>query len=123
MKKPTKADKKAPKPAKSEKGDEAKMRGRKASDYPVAKVYKSDKENCGFRPHTFSWVVYQIWTILKKGKPYELDEIARKVKMLCQDKNVKVKFNAPRVNHSLALLRRRGLVSKVGPDVFKKMVG
>lgn len=116
---------KSKKTAKTEKASkkevkEPKMRGRKAESYPVSKIWKKDKENCGFRPGTFSWAVYQVWTVLKKNKEYSVDEISRKVKMLCQSDGVKIKFNAPRVTHSLALLRRRGLVAKVGPDTFAK---
>jgi hypothetical protein len=121
------ATKKAKKSAKAEKTEKAEPKGREAN--PLAKQYKEDKANCGFREGSAGWAVYKVFheAIDKKGK-FSVEELGVKTKAFVSDKGVikkygKIKFNAEaKTKVAVSSFVKLGLCRYAGEGEYEKLV-
>jgi hypothetical protein len=94
-------------------------------DKPEKKSKKEKKEKkqkggkAGFREGSLMWAIYQVLTHVFKGKKFDIDALARKVKMFCKDKEVGIKFKESRVKPVLSCFVRDGYAKKVEKGVYK----
>jgi hypothetical protein len=108
-----------------EKGDEAvaKKNKKDKKDKQDKPEKKSKKQSGDFREGSFTWAMAQVLEggLIKKGKTFDLDEMAKKTKMLCQQPELKIKFKPNRLPLMMPELVKQGYAKKVGKGEFKNV--
>lgn len=114
---------------KKEKKAAAKKESKGREPNPIAKQYKTDKEDCGFRPGSAGWAVYRVFheAIDKKAK-FSPEELAIKTKKFLDDKGIvkafgKIKLNAKaKIKVAISSFVRMGLCHYAGEGEYEKLV-